>query len=164
MSAGRAGSASERVETEVCAVGVVSTRLVPLMSAGRAGSASERVETEESTDSQIGLGSGPDLAEHRVMAWTYILRCNDGSYYVGSTRSLEVRLFEHQEGRGAVYTSRRLPVELMWSHEFETVAEAFGFEKQVQNWSRAKREALIEGRLADLPALAWGYRYGVRRE
>ena len=34
------------------------------------------------------------------MAWTYILRCADGSYYVGSTTNLVVRLHEHQEGRG----------------------------------------------------------------
>ena len=90
------------------------------------------------------------------MAWTYILRCADGSYYVGSTTNLVVRLHEHQEGRGCSYTARRRPVELVWSQEFERVAEAFAVEKQIQNCSRAKREALIEGRFADLPALARG--------
>ena len=90
------------------------------------------------------------------MAWTYILKCADGSYYVGSTTNLVARLHEHQEGRGSAYTARRRPVELVWSQEFERVSEAFGMEKQIQNWSRAKREALIEGRFADLPALARG--------
>jgi putative endonuclease len=44
------------------------------------------------------------------MAWMYILECSDGSYYVGSTKDLEYRLSEHQEGKGAKYTARRLPV------------------------------------------------------
>jgi predicted GIY-YIG superfamily endonuclease len=92
-----------------------------------------------------------------------MLRCVDGSYYVGSTRHLQARLWEHQRGSGAAYTRRRRPVELVWSHETDTVAEAFALEKQIQNWSRAKREALIEGRFADLPALARGRTGWMRR-
>jgi putative endonuclease len=44
------------------------------------------------------------------MAWMYILECSDGSYYVGSTRSLEQSIFQHQQGLGAKYTSGKLPV------------------------------------------------------
>jgi putative endonuclease len=90
----------------------------------------------------------------RFMAWMYILKCVDGSYYVGSTKNLERRLSQHQEGVGAKYTSRRLPVELVYSEEFDRVVDAFNREKQVQNWSRAKREALINGKTDLLPALA----------
>lgn len=88
------------------------------------------------------------------MAWMYILECIDGSYYVGSTNDLERRLLEHQEGRGARYTTRRLPVKLVYWEEFNHVAEAFEREKQVQNWNRAKRQALINGNQESLPALA----------
>ena len=88
------------------------------------------------------------------MAWMYILECVDGSYYVGSTNDLERRVLEHQEGRAARYTTRRLPVKLVFSEEYNHVAEAFEREKQVQNWSRAKREALIKGNQAALPNLA----------
>jgi predicted GIY-YIG superfamily endonuclease len=88
------------------------------------------------------------------MAWMYILECADGSYYIGSTNNLKRRLLEHQEGRGARYTSRRLPVTLVYSEEFDHVVEAFEREKQVQNWSRAKREALINGNREFLPQLA----------
>ena len=88
------------------------------------------------------------------MAWMYILKCVDDSYYVGSTKNLELRLSQHQEGVGAKYTSKRLPVELVYSEEYERVADAFKREKQVQNWGRAKREALINGRIDLLPALA----------
>jgi putative endonuclease len=92
------------------------------------------------------------------MAWTYILWCADGSFYVGSTTDLERRFAEHQNGEGAAYTRprRRRPVRLVWSAEFARVDDAFAFERQVQNWGRAKRIALIEGRLGDLPALARG--------
>ena len=88
------------------------------------------------------------------MAWTYILRCADGSYYVGSTTDLEQRLLAHNAGRGARYTQRRRPVEVVWSGEFESIAEAFAFEKRVQGWSRRKREALIAGDMDVLPLLS----------
>jgi putative endonuclease len=88
------------------------------------------------------------------MAWAYLLECADGSFYAGSTTDIERRIFEHNEGLGAAYTSRRLPVRLVWTAEFERISDAFAFEKQIQGWNRAKRIALIDGRLDDLPALA----------
>ena len=88
------------------------------------------------------------------MAWMYILECVDGSYYVGSTKDLERRLSQHQSGIGANYTSRRLPVEWVYGEEYDRVDDAFYREKQVQGWRRAKREALINGEPALLPALA----------
>ncbi|GAB09440.1 hypothetical protein GOARA_036_01730 [Gordonia araii NBRC 100433] len=84
----------------------------------------------------------------------YILRCADDSYYVGSTVDIERRVIEHNEGKGAAYTRRRRPVELVFVDECETIADAFALEKRVQGWSRAKREALIEGRFDLLPGLS----------
>ncbi len=95
------------------------------------------------------------------MPFTYLLRCADGSFYAGSTRGdLMLRVFERNAGTGSRYTACRRPVELAWSAEFERVTEAFALEKQIQNWSRAKRQALIDGRFADLPALARSRRPG----
>jgi putative endonuclease len=88
------------------------------------------------------------------MAWMYILKCSDDSYYVGSTRNLELRLVQHQSGKGSRYTSGRLPVELVYAEEHDRIIDAYAREKQVQNWSRAKREALINGELELLPPLA----------
>jgi putative endonuclease len=88
------------------------------------------------------------------MAWVYILTCADGSFYVGSTRNLDKRLGQHASGKGSVYTSTRLPIALAWAHETERVDEAWALERQVHGWSRAKKQALIEGRLDDLPALS----------
>ena len=83
-----------------------------------------------------------------------MLECCDGSYYVGSTRSLERQLYQHQIGQGSTYTRRRLPVRLVWFEEWENIGQAFAREKQVQNWSRAKRRALIPHDYAALPSLA----------
>ncbi len=88
------------------------------------------------------------------MAWMYILKCADGSYYVGSTKNLDLRFVQHQSGKGSRYTSGRLPVELVYGEEYDRVADAYYREKQVQNWGRAKREALINGNLEILPPLA----------
>ena len=89
------------------------------------------------------------------MPWTYIVECADGSYYVGSTFDLERRLWEHNnDPAGAVYTRKRRPVRLVWSAHYDSVAEAFAYEKQIQGWSRRKREALIRGDFELLPGLA----------
>jgi putative endonuclease len=88
------------------------------------------------------------------MAWMYILKCSDGSFYVGSTKSLKSRVYQHQQGKGAIYTANRLPVELVYFEEYRNVAEAFAREKQVQNWSHAKRDALIQGSFYKLPELS----------
>lgn len=97
------------------------------------------------------------------MAWVYIVRCRDGSYYVGSTLDLERRVWQHNQGEGAEYTKRRRPVVLVWAAEYANVADAFALEKKIQNWSRAKREALIEDRLHDLPLLSRGRTGWMRR-
>jgi len=89
-----------------------------------------------------------------IMAWMYILECSDDSYYVGSTKNLDLRFSQHQSGKGSKYTSGRLPVTLVYSEEYDRVSDAFYREKQVQGWTRRKREALINGSFELLPALA----------
>lgn len=88
------------------------------------------------------------------MPWTYILRCADGSYYVGSARDLDGRMTQHAIGTAGSYTARRRPVELVWALESERIDEAHVLERKIKGWRREKREALIEGRFADLPGLS----------
>jgi putative endonuclease len=88
------------------------------------------------------------------MPHVYMLRCSDGSYYVGSTRDLETRLAQHHSGGGSDYTSRRMPVELVFTEEFDDIGSAYRREKQIQGWSRRKREALIAGDYEALPGLS----------
>lgn len=88
----------------------------------------------------------------------YILECSDGSYYTGSTTNLELRLLQHQAGQGANHTKKRLPVKLVYYEEFDRIDEAFYREKQVQGWSRKKKEALINSQYNQLPKLSMAYR------
>lgn len=86
---------------------------------------------------------------------TYILRCGDDSYYVGTVRGdLEHRIAEHNAGTLGGYTASRRPVTLLWSQEFEDPAEAIAAERRIKGWGRAKKEALIAGEFHRLPALS----------
>ena len=80
------------------------------------------------------------------MAYVYILRCRDDSYYVGLTReTLELRVAQHNDGTFGGYTASRRPVELAFAEEFERVEDAINAERRLKKWTRKKKEALIEG-------------------
>ena len=84
----------------------------------------------------------------------YILKCSDGSYYSGSTTNLEYRVAAHNLGLGGRWTSPRLPVQVVFTQDFPSMREAFEAERQIKGWSRAKKQALIDGRFDLLPELA----------
>ncbi|WP_027479067.1 GIY-YIG nuclease family protein [Gryllotalpicola ginsengisoli] len=89
-----------------------------------------------------------------MSGYTYMLRCADGSYYVGSTSNLDARMDQHGAGKGSAYTSKRMPVELVFVAEFDSVADAWAMERRIHGWSRAKKEALIRGDWNQLQKLA----------
>jgi len=89
------------------------------------------------------------------VAYIYILRCRDGIYYVGVTRTeIERRVAEHNAGSFGGYTKSRRPVELVYAEEFERVEDAIAAERRLKKWSRRKKEALIEGDFDKLQTLA----------
>ena len=88
------------------------------------------------------------------MPYMYILECADGSYYTGSTWDLHRRLAEHQAGVGANHTATRRPVTLVYCERYDRVEDAFRREKQVQGWSRKKKQALMAGDSDQLHRLA----------
>jgi putative endonuclease len=77
--------------------------------------------------------------------YLYILECSDGSYYTGSTKDLIKRFAQHMAGEGANHTKKRLPVKLVYFEEYKRIDEAYYREKQIQKWTRKKKEALIQG-------------------
>jgi putative endonuclease len=88
-------------------------------------------------------------------SWVYILKCSDGSYYTGvADGSLERRIGEHNAGTYGGFTSTRRPVRLVFSEEFDRLADAIASERQIKRWSRAKKEALIRGDFDALRKLA----------
>jgi putative endonuclease len=90
-----------------------------------------------------------------VTVYVYMLRCADGSYYVGTTRdSLEMRLAQHNAGTFGGYTAIRRPVTLVFSQDFDRAADAIAMERRLKGWRREKKEALIRGQYELLPDLA----------
>ncbi|MES2543808.1 MAG: GIY-YIG nuclease family protein [Bacteroidota bacterium] len=89
-----------------------------------------------------------------MKGWIYILECSDGTYYTGSTNNLELRLEQHQNGLGSNHTKKHLPVILLYFEEFDRIDKAFYREKQIQGWSRKKKEALMESNLNNLKAFS----------
>ena len=86
--------------------------------------------------------------------FVYMLRCADGSFYVGHTDELERRVAQHTAGEIPGYTHERRPVELVWMQETATREEALAGELRVKGWSRAKKQALIAGDWDKVSALA----------
>jgi len=87
--------------------------------------------------------------------WVYMLRCRDGSFYTGHTDNLETRVAQHVSGDiRECYTFRRRPVELVFSQEFCTRAEALAAERQIKGWSRGKKAAMTRGDWREVSRLA----------
>ena len=79
-------------------------------------------------------------------SYVYILQCSDGTLYTGVTSNLTQRLFQHQIGHYPdCYTFKRRPVELVFYCEFTDINLAIEKEKQIKKWSKAKKQALING-------------------
>jgi putative endonuclease len=88
-------------------------------------------------------------------AFLYILRCSDGSFYIGTTRTaLEIRIAQHNAGTFGGYTATRRPVTLVFSQWFDRITDAIESERKLKKWSRAKKEAFIRGDYAALQRLS----------
>lgn len=87
----------------------------------------------------------PDKAQRqwKNRAYTYLLRCADGTLYCGWTKDLTARLAAHNNGTGAKYTSGRGPVTLVYSEMSDTQGEAMRREAAIKKLSRAEKEALV---------------------
>src|SRR5689334_15479731 len=79
------------------------------------------------------------------MAFVYILRCDDGSLYIGHTDNLDERKRAHDAGEASRYTAQRLPVRVVLVEEYDSIQSAVARERQIKRWSQAKKEALIVG-------------------
>jgi putative endonuclease len=86
--------------------------------------------------------------------WVYMLRCADGSIYIGSTTNLQTRIETHNNGNGPIFTAKRRPVQLAYSEAFDCVLDAKKRERQIKKWTRAKKDALIRGDTGQLHVLS----------
>jgi putative endonuclease len=88
--------------------------------------------------------------------YVYMLRCAEGSYYVGSATGddLTIRVGEHNAGAYKGYTFTRRPVVLVWSEHFDRITDGIAADRQVKGWSRAKKEALLRSDWAKVSELS----------
>ena len=77
--------------------------------------------------------------------YAYMVRCRDGTLYTGYTNDTEKRVMAHNSGKGAKYTRIRLPVELVYSEEFDTKEEAMSREWHIKRLTREQKEKLLNG-------------------
>ena len=77
--------------------------------------------------------------------YVYILASRrNGTLYIGVTNDLERRIAEHKSGLVPGFTEKYNVKMLVWFEEFHGTNEAIQREKQLKNWHRAWKIALIE--------------------
>lgn len=77
------------------------------------------------------------------MAYVYIIKCRDNTYYTGYTVNIEKRLQEHNQGKGCRYTRGRNPVELVYLEVLENKSLAMQREIKIKNMKRNDKEKLF---------------------
>lgn len=78
-----------------------------------------------------------------MSAYVYLLRCSDGTLYCGWTTDPERRLTQHNKGTASRYTSRRLPVEMVWTNECADRSHALREEYRIKQLTRHEKWALV---------------------
>lgn len=79
------------------------------------------------------------------MHWVYILTNKSNStLYVGVTRNLQRRIFQHRHGQGSEFVKKYNLKKLVFAESCGSAVDAFEREKQIKRWRREKKEALIE--------------------
>jgi putative endonuclease len=78
------------------------------------------------------------------MYFVYLLKCGDGSIYIGITTSVERRFQEHKSGKGGAYTRAKKAVKILYSEKFRTRSKASKREVEIKRWPREKKLDLIK--------------------
>ena len=76
--------------------------------------------------------------------FVYIMTNRSKTLYTGVTNNLERRVYEHKNKLVAGFTSKYNITKLVYYEETSNVHAALAREKQIKDWRRAKKIALIE--------------------
>src|ERR1700730_2619659 len=68
----------------------------------------------------------------------------NGTFYIGVTNNLSLRVWTHKEGRASAFTKRYGVSRLVWYEEYPTVPQAIQRETSLKRWKREWKIALIE--------------------
>jgi putative endonuclease len=78
--------------------------------------------------------------------FVYILRCADGSLYVGHTSNVDERVRVHNDGCGALWTACRRPVTLVYRESLPSEEQSVKRERQIKRWTRQKKGSVDQWR------------------
>lgn len=91
---------------------------------------------------EISLGIGVDTVTKNYSI--YVMPNKSRTFYVRMTNNLERRICEHKQKLIEGFTKRYNITQLVYYEVFSDVREAIAREKQVKDWRREKKIALIE--------------------
>ena len=75
---------------------------------------------------------------------TYMLVCQDNSFYTGLTNDLPTRILDHANGKGGSYTKSVKPTIFVWYESHPDRKSAAARESQIKNWSHSKKQKIAE--------------------
>ncbi|MFQ6075546.1 MAG: GIY-YIG nuclease family protein [Candidatus Bathyarchaeia archaeon] len=82
-----------------------------------------------------------------VPYYVYVILCEDGSFYTGYTKDLDLRMKLHMNGKGARYTRMHTPKKLVYVEEFDSRAEAVKRERMIKKLNHRQKLELINSRI-----------------
>lgn len=80
----------------------------------------------------------------QLMPAVYIMASRSRTLYIGVTRDLHHRVFQHKNGTYGGFTSKYRITRLIYFEEFVLMNNAIAREKQLKRWSRSKKLRLID--------------------
>ena len=89
------------------------------------------------------MKGGRSRNDERGFYFVYMLLCDDGSYYTGSTNNVALRFERHKKGYGARYTRIRRPKSVVYVQRFATRGAAIRRELQIKSLSHSEKKELV---------------------
>ena len=85
------------------------------------------------------------------MPFVYMIKNDFVKLYIGITDILPRRLHDHNDARGAKFTTGKAKFRLVFLEEHVTLSEARHREIQIKKWRREKKDILIDRFQKGLP-------------
>ena len=94
------------------------------------------------------------MAKREYHFYVYILSSRSRTIYIGVTNALRARVLEHREKVPGTYTARYNIHRLVYVERFQYINNAIAREKELKDWNRDRKIALITSKNPTLEYLA----------
>jgi len=75
--------------------------------------------------------------------FVYMLECQDGSFYIGSTDNVEKRFVAHSTGKGARYTRSHKPIKVVYQEEVGDKSSALKREAVLKKLTHTQKARIL---------------------